>query len=132
MAEANEEISDQIDKLKTKNAKTPDPKDVMDQANRIYEKLDSKYSGKEQTSKMTFEEKRDLLYWLFSGETHEGKPYGIYISVTTKDNFKSIDFKLLGRIVGIGHIIEDEVEYLIRERHKNYRTKNVSFKLSRY
>lgn len=61
---------------------------------------------------MTFEEKRELLHWLFDGYDHLGDRYGIYINKKGKGKDAMIDYFMYGRITGLRTLKGDDYDYL--------------------
>jgi len=99
--------------------------DVKSQAEFIRWQLRNEYSDPEHFEKMTFEEKRKLLHWVFDGkEPFSGDKYGIYINKEGKGKDAIIDYFLYGRVQGLRSIKGDDFDYMPPEQsNTDYKTK---------
>ena len=62
---------------------------------------------------MTFEEKRELLHWVFDWkEPFSGDKYGIYINKKGKGKDAIIDYFLYGRVTGLRSIKGGDFDYM--------------------
>ncbi len=98
----------------------PNVEEVKEEAGRIRQQLLERYSGLERLSQMTFEEKRELLHWLFDGRDKHGTHYGIYIKATGKRKNKKIDYFLYGKITGLRTLKDGNINY--EENESNNQT----------
>jgi hypothetical protein len=113
----------------------PDIKEVKRQADTIRRQLLERYSGKERLMKMTYDEKRELLHFLFDGKDDKGNPFGIYIETRGKGKEKRIDYYMYGRLTGLRILKGDDINFMgdvdaeIRkeqEKNDNYKTNKPS------
>jgi hypothetical protein len=51
-------------------------------------------SGKGRLKKMSFDEKKTLLHWIFDGKDAKGTRYGIYVNKKKKGQGQKIDYFL--------------------------------------
>lgn len=106
----------------------PDVTEVKKQAESIRRNLLMHYSGEQRLSKMSFEEKRRLLHWLFDGHDPSGDRYGIYINKKGKGKDAIIDYFLYGRVTGLRSIKGDNIDYTQGDESiTNYNTKLAPF-----
>jgi len=93
---------------------------VKSEAELIRKQLWSEYTDPEHFEKMTFEEKRKLLHWVFDGKDPlSGDKYGIYI------NKKGTH--IYGRVTGLRSMKGGDFDYFPPEEpDTNYKTKLVS------
>ena len=92
------------------------------------------FGSMERLETMTFDEKREMLHWLFDGKDSEGTSYGIYITMKAKGTY---DYFIYGRLVeGLRTVKGDDIDYYSDEGEKaemvefkgedlNYKTSNV-------
>jgi DNA invertase Pin-like site-specific DNA recombinase len=77
----------------------PDAETVKREAETIRIQLFEKYvDSPDRINEMTYEEKRQLLHWLFGGRDETGRRYGIYINAVGKGKDKSIEMHYHGKI----------------------------------
>jgi len=57
---------------------------------------------------MTFEEKRQLLHWLFDGRDQEGNRYGIYINKKGERKDAIVEYFMYGRLTGFRSVKETD------------------------
>ncbi len=72
---------------------------------------------------MTYDEKRELIHWLFDGKDYEGTPYGIYVY---KHKDQSVDYYFYGKIQGLRTLKGNKIDY--QEDIIDYKTKKVGQK----
>jgi len=65
---------------------------------------------------MTFDEKRELLHWLFDGKDNKGNKYGIYINKIGKGKEQKVDYFMYGRIVGLRTLKGNDIDYFEDEQ----------------
>ena len=92
------------------------------------------FGSMERLEAMTFDEKRELLHWLFDGIDSEGTLYGIYITTKAKGTY---DYFIYGRLIeGLRTVGGSDIDYYPDEKQKaevvefrgedlNYKTSNV-------
>ena len=92
------------------------------------------FGSMERLEAMTFDEKRELLHWLFDGIDSEGTLYGIYITTKAKGTY---DYFIYGRLIeGLRTVRGSDIDYYPDEKQKaevvefkgedlNYKTSNV-------
>lgn len=92
------------------------------------------FGSMERLEAMTFDEKRELLHWLFDGIDSEGTLYGIYITTKAKGVY---DYFIYGRLIeGLRTVRGSDIDYYPDEKQKaevvefkgedlNYKTSNV-------
>ncbi len=102
-------ISNTLESDEMKLKSLPSIESIKNEAGRIRKELLEKYSGKERLMEMSYEEKRELLHFLFDGKDHEGKPYGIYVF---KHPDQSIDYFLYGKIQGLRTLRGEDINYV--------------------
>lgn len=90
----------------------PDIETMKSDANTVRRELLEKYSGGDRLNEMTFEEKRNLLKWFFSGKDNDGKEFGIYISKRGQGKSQMIDYFMYGKIVGMRTLYGDIINYM--------------------
>ncbi len=104
-------VSAELDELRIKLRSMPDLQRVKQEAETIRRQLLQRFSGKNRLAAMTFEEKKQLLHWLFDGKDHEGHPYGIYVSARGRAEQKKTDYFLWGKITGLRTLKGDDINY---------------------
>lgn len=102
---------DDIEKDQKYLATLPDPVEAKKQAYGIRRILLEYYGSEEHQDKMSFDEKRELLHWLFDGKDRDGMPHGIFIDATLKGKHQKVDYYLYGRIVGLRTMKGDNYDY---------------------
>jgi site-specific DNA recombinase len=109
---------------------------VKAEAEIIRRTLLKKYRSKEHIQEMTYDEKRELLHWLFDGKDQTGTKYGIYVNKTGKYKDQKVDYFMYGRIQGLRTLKGDDINYIgdvdaeLRKESENnniYKTKLVGF-----
>jgi hypothetical protein len=86
----------------------PDLEQVKREAEAIRRQLLEHYGTEDRLGKMSFDEKRELLHWLFGGKDADGRPYGVYVNKRGKDEF---DYFLYGRITGLRTLKGDDIDH---------------------
>ncbi|MEX0685310.1 MAG: recombinase family protein [Balneolales bacterium] len=81
----------------------PDIEEVKARAHTIRKDLLSKYQSMEHLKEMTFEDKKQLLHFLFEGKAPNGEPYGIYIDRKGTGKDTEIIYRLFGRLRALKH-----------------------------
>lgn len=89
----------------------PDVNTVKKEAEKIRRQLLEYFSGKKRLEKMTYNEKRMLLHWLFEGRDKKGTPYGKYISKTGQRKEAKVDYFLYGKVQGLRTLKGDDIDY---------------------
>jgi hypothetical protein len=108
----------------------PDTMQMKAEADTVRRQLLERYSGVDRLLEMTFEEKRELLHWLFDGKDETGAPYGIYVTKTERGQKASIDYFLYGRIIGLRTIGEDSDYITNTAAYKGVdKSYNISFRM---
>ncbi len=111
LIEAKNNIEEKLNKNNGDLRSLPDVEQVKKQANEIRLSLLERFSGQDRLNKMSFDEKGQLLHWLFDGKDHDGVPYGIYINKRGKRQNPKIDYYIYGRITGLRTIKGNDVDY---------------------
>jgi Skp family chaperone for outer membrane proteins len=101
----------------------PDVDMMKKEAERIRRELLEQYSGQDRLKEMTFEDKKQLLHWLFDGKDQKGTPYGIYINKTDK----GIDYFMYGRITGLRTLRGDDINYMEDELYKTNKVAKIEY-----
>jgi site-specific DNA recombinase len=129
---------DVLEKDRDKLMSLPDIDSIKQEANIIRRQLLEQFGTKERIGEMSFEDKRNLLHWLFDGKDETGTPYGIYISVKDygktgrrgRGREQTVDYFMYGQIVGLRTLKGDNINYmgdvdaeLKKEENINYKTK---------
>ena len=107
-AEARE-LSDRINRM-------PDIELIKEKAELVRQDIALKYGGPDRIEEMTYEEKRNLLHWMFDGKDEDGKPYGIYINKEGKYKNTVVEFRIHSKIMIrdlFGSINDNETETMI-------------------
>lgn len=89
----------------------PDIETMKNEANVIRRFLLEKFSGKRRLSEMSFDDKRNLLFWLFNGKDEKGTPHGIYITKKGKGETAKIDYFLYGKLQGLRTLKGNDINY---------------------
>jgi len=79
LLEKRDFILQEIEAAKQKLRSMPSTETVLRNTEHIQNLLKGYFATAERLNEMTFEEKRQFLYWLFNGKNSNGTPYGIYI-----------------------------------------------------
>ena len=124
LIQSREKLIDQIQTDEARLNSLPDIDQVKNQASEIRRKLLAKFSSNEHIDNMSFDEKRELLYWLFGGKDNKGTKYGIYINKKGEGKDAQIDYFMYGRITGLRTLKGDDIDYF--EEKDNYKTINVT------
>lgn len=111
LLEAKKKATDELEANRDKLHALPDVQQVKREAERIRRRLLERFSGKKRLKKMSFDEKKTLLHWLFDGKDTKGTPYGIYISKKKKGKRQEIDYFLYGRITGLRTMKGDDINF---------------------
>jgi len=93
---------------------------IRDEAEHIRRQLLEQFSGTKRLKEMSFDDKRNLLHWLFDGKDQKGSHYGIYIMKTGRRNNQKIDYFMYGRITGLRTLKDGNINY--QEDSENYIT----------
>jgi DNA invertase Pin-like site-specific DNA recombinase len=102
----------------------PDINSMKQDADKIRRKLLEKYGSKNRLKKMTYDEKRELLHWLFDGKDEKGLQYGIYISKQGSYKDQKIDYFIYGSMLqGLRTLKGDNINYI---EDIDYMTKKIS------
>jgi len=129
LTSARDQCQDMLDKDSSTLKSLPDIDSIKHEANTIRKQLLEKFGTKERISNMSFEDKRNLLHWLFNGKNHEGTPYGIYITVKDygktggkgRGREQTVDYYMYGKIQGLRTLKGDDINYQERDE-LNYTT----------
>ncbi len=84
-------------------------KGLEEQAEMVRRNLKQYFGSKDRLQEMTFDEKRELLNFLFAGKDQRGTPYAIYIEPNQDGSW---DYFLYGRlIVGLRTVKGNDIDY---------------------
>ena len=120
-AKATEELEGNRFKLRS----MPDLDRVKRESEMIRQQLLEHFSSEGRLREMSFDEKKQLLHWLFDGKDAEGRPYGIYVSKLVN---KKRDYFLYGRITGLRTMKGEDITYQgWDEDEKEYKTNRGTF-----
>ena len=89
----------------------PDVNHIKEDAERVRRELLERYGSKERLEEMSFEEKRELLHWVFEGKDKHGTHYGIYVSKEGSHKQQKVDYFLYGKVTGLRTIKGDDINY---------------------
>jgi hypothetical protein len=103
-AKVTEELEENRERLRS----MPDIERVKREGEQIRRQLLEHFSSEERLQEMSFDEKKQLLHWLFDGKDEKGTKYGIYIS---KCGNKKFDYFLYGKIMGLRTMKSDDINY---------------------
>lgn len=81
-------VRNELEKDKARLRFLPDIDKVHEQAKYIRLGLMDYFGSMERLQEMSFDEKRELLNWLFDGKNENGHPWGIYVKKIAKGEWK--------------------------------------------
>lgn len=116
-----------MDKFEASLNSLPPKEEVLQNADRIRRKLLEKYGGKNRLKKMTYNEKRELLHWLFDGKDQKGTLFGIYVSKKGTGKDQSVDYFMYGKITGIRTLKGEDIDYMVDEEDKQNQGNNSNY-----
>lgn len=125
LLEREKRLTEMIESDERQFNSIPDIETVKHEAEKIRKELLAKYRSKDHLFNMSFDEKRDLLYWLFNGRDQNGDPYGIYINKRSKGKDAQIDYFLYGKIQGLRTLKHTDIDYF-DDTESNYKTSMLS------
>jgi hypothetical protein len=124
-AKAIEELEEAEDKRRS----MPDINKVRQEAELVRRQLLEHFSSQDHLLKMGFDEKQELLHWLFDGKDKDGKPYGIYVSRRGRGHGKKVDYFMYGRLTGLRTLKGDDINYQHWDENEgNYKTDYIAGK----
>lgn len=112
LLEEKRTISEELETDRQTLKSLPNPEEVKAEANTIRRNLLQQYGGQKRLKKLTFDEKRNLLHWLFDGKDRDGKPYGIYVTSKGLRKNRSVDYFLYGKITGLRTLKNDNINHI--------------------
>jgi len=113
--------------LKARLRSMPNLARVKQEAEAIRRQLLEHFSGKGRLQEMSFDDKKQLLHWLFDGKDQAGKPFGIYVHKRGRGPGQKIDYFLYGRITGLRTLKGDDINCQAwDEDEMEYKTSNVA------
>ena len=125
LTERGEMAQKQFDNYKGQFDGLPNAEAVKREAEEIRHQLIEKYlDSPDRIKEMTYEDKRQLLSWLFGGRDEAGRRYGIYVNAVGKGKNKSIEMHYQGRL---GEFKGDS-EIKLHGEDSNYKTSPASTK----
>jgi hypothetical protein len=128
LTETKSKVTSELQEHRAKLRSMPDVQKVKAEAEQIRRQLLEHFSSEERMQQMGFDEKKQLLHWLFDGKDEKGTPYGIYIS---KTGYQKWDYFMYGRITGLRTIKGEDINYQAwDEGEKEYKTNKDARKLS--
>lgn len=110
LVKAKEKASTELDELESELQDLPDLEKVKKEADKIRRELLRDYSGEERLQEMSYDEKKQLLHWIFDGKDKEGTKYGIYVN-KEKGVRGKIDYFMYGKITGLRTVKGDDIDY---------------------
>ncbi len=129
LLEAKATVREELEENKSRLRLMPDPSKVRQEAEVIRRQLLEHFSSQERLQSMSFDEKKQLLYWLFGGKDQEGKPYGIYVRKRGRGQGRKIDYFMYGRITGLRTLKGDDIDSQAwDEDDNNYKSNNIARK----
>lgn len=108
LLESRERAEEALEAAREKLRSLPDLEQIKAEAEAVRRQLLEEFSGPDRLARMSFDEQKELLYWLFGGKDAEGRPYGIYVSKRGRDEF---DYFLYGRITGLRTLKGDDIDH---------------------
>jgi len=111
LIQAKEKTAERLETNTCKLRSMPDVSKIRKEADVVRRELLERFSGKDRLQEMSFDEKRNLLFWLFSGKDEQGTPYGVYINKTGKRNDQTIDYFLYGKVTGLRTLKNNDIDY---------------------
>ena len=115
LLQEKQKLESEIAQDREQLANLPDTDQIKQQAEEIRQQLKRKYSGKDRLSEMSFEDKKQLLHWLFDGHDNEGTPYGIYVNKQGSGHGAAIDYMMYGKITGLRTVKGDDINYFPKD-----------------
>jgi len=112
LLEEKKAINEELENDRQTQKSLPNPEEVKAEANTIRRNLLQQYGGQKRLKKLTFDEKRNLLHWLFDGKDRDGKPYGIYVTSKGLRKNRSVDYFLYGKITGLRTLKNDNINHI--------------------
>ncbi len=112
LIEAKAKATEELEEARAKLRSMPDLERVRREAEAVRRRLLEHFSGEERLQEMTFDEKKQLLHWLFDGKDHEGRPYGIYVNKKGRGAGQKIDCFFYGQIItGLRTLKGEDIDY---------------------
>ena len=105
------QLTAEIKDLENRINSMPDAALVEEEAERRRKDLLKRYGGKKRLVEMTYEDKRNLLHWLFDGKDQHGTPYNIFVKKYGKNKNTRFDVLLYGRINIMRTLKGDDINY---------------------
>lgn len=107
--ENKQQISDELEADKQKLSALPSIEKIKKKAERIRMGLFDYFGSIDRLNEMSFEEKRQLLHWMFDGTDEDGFKHGIYITKKGKNRWSyTIDAQFL---YGTRNMKGDNIDY---------------------
>jgi site-specific DNA recombinase len=106
--EAKAKVTEELEENRERLRSMPDIVQVKQEGEFIRRQLLEHFSSEDHLQEMSFDEKKQLLHWLFDGKDEKGQPYGIYIS---KRGRRMYDYFLYGKITGLRTMKGDDINY---------------------
>ncbi len=105
------EVRKELSEVNHSLGNLPDFDKIIQEADNIRKELMRHYQSEEHLDKMSFEQKKQLLHFLFDGKAPNGDHYGIYVDKRGKGKEEEIDYFLYGRLTGLRTIKGNDIEY---------------------
>lgn len=111
LKEIQVEIENEITEAQNQLDNLPDIEAVKKEANQIRKMLKREYQSEEYLQNMSFDDKKQLLHFLFDGKAPNGDQYGIYVDKQGRGKSAEIDYMMFGRLTGLRTIKGDDIDY---------------------
>jgi hypothetical protein len=111
LIQSRDKLTEQIQADESRLNSLPYIDQVREEAYLIRRELLEHYGSKEHIEKMSLDEKRELLYWLFNGKNHLGEPYAIYVNKKGTRHDYMVDYFMYGKVELIRTLKGDNIDY---------------------
>jgi site-specific DNA recombinase len=113
--EAKAQLTEEIERDKQRLRFLPSVDQIEKQAEFVRRNLMLHFGSEDRLKEMSYDEKRQLLHFLFDGKDNEGTPYGIYVEKIGKGEWEYFIYGcLIGdgqRITGLSILKGDDIDY---------------------
>jgi site-specific DNA recombinase len=111
LLESRDKIQSMLDENRARLRSMPDLNEMKQKTEIIRRQLMEHYGSPERLQNMSYNEKQNLLHWLFDGKDQNGFPYGIYVHRHGLGRNKKIDYFMYGRITGLRTLKGEDIDY---------------------
>ncbi|EIM65489.1 recombinase family protein [Desulfobacter postgatei] len=112
LLQTRKRITEDLEQKRDQLNSMPDLDKIKLDSQIIRRKLLEEYSGSGRLRDMSFDDKKNLLHFLFDGKDQHGTPYGIYVAKKDKGPGAKIDYFIYGRLLtGLRTLKGDDINY---------------------